>query len=259
MIDDPDDAPRGITSPSLTFVTLTAIQQSEMENVLDNVSHQKQILCMNYSHLLSLLHDAQISPEQLGKRLGISGNTVRRWREKNPHEKLPILYEKALHDVVRQLVAENRLSLESSAVKAVSDEGASLPILAADNTLGVTQNMLKLAEQDSQALMETLSGIGASQAKKAEVEHQKKKILSFKSMGKEWSSRVSSLMKVLESHELHSFDKLVAYGALFYLICPFDLIPDYIPVFGYMDDFIVLGFAVAYYLKRFPHLFKKTQ
>jgi uncharacterized membrane protein YkvA (DUF1232 family) len=76
-------------------------------------------------------------------------------------------------------------------------------------------------------------------------------------MGKDWAERISSLMKVLESNELHTFDKLVAYGALFYLIFPFDLIPDYIPVFGYMDDFIVLGFAVAYYIKRFPHLFGK--
>jgi uncharacterized membrane protein YkvA (DUF1232 family) len=65
-------------------------------------------------------------------------------------------------------------------------------------------------------------------------------------------------MKVLNSRDLHTFDKLVAYGALFYLLCPFDLIPDYVPVFGYMDDFIVLGFAVAYYVKRFPFLFTKS-
>ena len=48
----------------------------------------------------------------------------------------------------------------------------------------------------------------------------------------------------------------VAFGALFYLICPFDLIPDAIPVIGYADDFIVLGIAVLYYRKRFPHLFR---
>jgi uncharacterized membrane protein YkvA (DUF1232 family) len=46
----------------------------------------------------------------------------------------------------------------------------------------------------------------------------------------------------------------VAYGALFYLILPFDLIPDSIPVFGYVDDFGILGFAVAYYARKFPEL-----
>jgi uncharacterized membrane protein YkvA (DUF1232 family) len=196
-----------------------------------------------------------MSPEQLGKRLGISGMTVRRWEEKDPQEKLPLLYEKALHDVVRDLVAENRLSLDSSVVKAFSAEGANLPVMSAGNSLGITQNMLKLAERNPKTLMETLSGLGSSESKKAEVDHSKKKILSFKKMGQEWATRITSLMKILESKELHNFDKLVAYGALFYLICPFDLIPDWIPVFGYMDDFIVLGFAAAYYVKRFPYLF----
>jgi uncharacterized membrane protein YkvA (DUF1232 family) len=212
---------------------------------------------MQYSHLLSLLEEARMSPEQLGKRLGVSGMTVRRWGEKHSHEELPLLYQKALQDVVRQLVAESRLSLDSSSVKALTAEGKNLPMVSADNSLGVTQNMLKLAEKNPKALMETLSELGANDAKQAEVDHHKKKILSFKRMGKEWSTRISSLMKVLESKELHTFDKLVAYGALFYLICPFDLIPDWIPVFGYMDDFIVLGFAVAYYVKRFPYLFPK--
>jgi uncharacterized membrane protein YkvA (DUF1232 family) len=209
---------------------------------------------MTYSHLLSLLKDAHLSPEQLAKRLGISGMTVRRWQEKDPHEELPLLYQKALQDVVRQLVAESRLSLDSPVVKAITAEGAKLPMVTSENSLGITQGMLQEAQHNPKHLVESLSQLGANEAKKAEVDHHKKKILSFKRMGKEWSSRISSLMKVLESDELTTFDKLVAYGALFYLICPFDLIPDYIPVFGYMDDFIVLGFAVAYYAKRFPHL-----
>jgi uncharacterized membrane protein YkvA (DUF1232 family) len=37
---------------------------------------------------------------------------------------------------------------------------------------------------------------------------------------------------------------------LFYLICPFDLIPDNIPVFGMIDDYAILGVAWEYYVKR---------
>ena len=33
--------------------------------------------------------------------------------------------------------------------------------------------------------------------------------------------------------------KLVAFSALLYLISPIDLIPDFIPVFGYVDDIVV--------------------
>lgn len=214
---------------------------------------------MTYSHLLNLEKEANLSPEQLAKRLGISGMTLRRWRGKNPHEELPVLYQKALQDAVRELAAEGRLTLDSPAVKAITVEGAQLPMVSADNSLGITQTMLQEASRNPKHLIESLSQLGANETKKAEVDHHKKKILSFKKMGGEWSARISSLMKVLESPDLHTFDKLVAYGALFYLLCPFDMIPDYIPVFGYMDDFLILGFAMAYYLKRFPNLFPKRQ
>jgi uncharacterized membrane protein YkvA (DUF1232 family) len=214
---------------------------------------------MLYSHLLSILQEAQLSPEQLAKRMGISGMTVRRWEDKDPHEELPLLYQKALQDVVSQLVAESHLRLDSAVVKAVAVEGTGLTVVSADNSLGITRTMLHVAERNPKALMERLSMLGAQEAKKSEVDRHKKKILSFKKMGQEWSARITSLMKVLNSDELHTFDKMVAYGALFYLLCPFDLIPDYIPVFGYMDDFIVLGFAAAYYFKRFPKIFPKEQ
>jgi uncharacterized membrane protein YkvA (DUF1232 family) len=51
-------------------------------------------------------------------------------------------------------------------------------------------------------------------------------------------------------------EKLSAYGALFYLITVFDLIPDTIPVFGVLDDFAILGIVTAYYLRKFPDLFR---
>lgn len=199
-----------------------------------------------------------MSPEQLAKRLGVSGMTVRRWNDKPPKEELPLLYQKALRDVVCELVGESRVNLDSPIVKAITADGTTLPMVSANNSLGITQGMLHQAETNPKNLLESLSQIGGNPAKQAEVNHHKKKILSFKKMSGEWSKRISSLMTVLDSDELHTFDKLVAFGALFYLLCPFDLIPDYIPVFGYMDDFIVLGFAVAYYLKRFPHLFQNS-
>ncbi len=65
------------------------------------------------------------------------------------------------------------------------------------------------------------------------------------------------LTHAIRSKKLSLADKLVAYGGLFYLILPFDLIPDSIPVFGYVDDFGILGFASAYYFKRFPGLFPR--
>ena len=66
---------------------------------------------------------------------------------------------------------------------------------------------------------------------------------------------MGGLIQVVKSKELTTLDKLVAYGALFYLLTPFDLIPDNIPIFGLIDDYAILGIAIAYYMKRFPKLF----
>ena len=55
---------------------------------------------------------------------------------------------------------------------------------------------------------------------------------------------------MIGSEKISILDKFVAYGALFYLVMVFDLIPDTVPVFGLLDDFAILGIATAYYVKR---------
>jgi uncharacterized membrane protein YkvA (DUF1232 family) len=39
---------------------------------------------------------------------------------------------------------------------------------------------------------------------------------------------------------------------LFYLLLPIDLIPDYLPVIGVVDDIVVLTFGVRWLLKKLP-------
>ena len=99
-----------------------------------------------------------------------------------------------------------------------------------------------------------LSNLGNSSKIRHQVDGSSRKILKFAEWGSAWKFRIKLMMKVIHSKELTLVDQLVAYGALFYLILPFDLIPDSIPVFGYVDDFGILGFAAAYYCKRFPKI-----
>jgi uncharacterized membrane protein YkvA (DUF1232 family) len=214
---------------------------------------------MNYIHLLTLQKEARLSPEQLAEKLGVSGMTLRRWKQTPPEGNLPPLYETALVGVIYELVGEGTLSIESPLVKTVMSEHTWGPFEAVTAQLGFSKETLKGNKYDPEKMVEGLSEIGTNEFKRAAVDKSEKKILSFKKMSAEWSERINSLMTVLKSKEIHSFDKLVAYGALFYLINPFDLIPDYIPVFGYMDDFFILGLAAAYYLKRFPYLFGKKK
>ena len=53
------------------------------------------------------------------------------------------------------------------------------------------------------------------------------------------------LYYVLTSPEVPHQQKLTILGALGYLICPVDLIPDFIPVAGYTDDLAALTAAIA--------------
>ena len=53
------------------------------------------------------------------------------------------------------------------------------------------------------------------------------------------------LYYVLKSPDVPYQQKLIIIGALGYLICPVDLIPDFIPVAGYTDDLAALAGAIA--------------
>jgi uncharacterized membrane protein YkvA (DUF1232 family) len=51
---------------------------------------------------------------------------------------------------------------------------------------------------------------------------------------------------VLTYHTNLTTRKIMITGALGYLICPFDAIPDCIPIFGYTDDLTVLAGIIKY-------------
>jgi uncharacterized membrane protein YkvA (DUF1232 family) len=47
--------------------------------------------------------------------------------------------------------------------------------------------------------------------------------------------------------------RAVALSALLYALSPIDLIPDPIPVLGYLDDLLILPLLIAWALKLIPH------
>ena len=58
---------------------------------------------------------------------------------------------------------------------------------------------------------------------------------------------------VLKSPDVPLEDKAKIYGALGYFILPIDLIPDFIPVLGYLDDIIILPALIAWCIKCIPN------
>ena len=212
---------------------------------------------MKYSHLLILMKEADFSPEQLGLRLGVSGMTLRRWAELSPDMDIPRLYAGAIQETVYELAAEGVLDQESVVLQLVLKENEGTVYFAAMKSLGIGTDLVRKADHSSDSVVQSLMQIGEAESKQQSVDRSKKKILSYQKLGEEWKVRLETLLRAIGSAKLKNFEKFAAYGALFYLIMPFDLIPDNIPIFGLVDDFAVLGFAVNYYLKRFPEVADK--
>ena len=202
---------------------------------------------MTYSHLLSVLESSGHSPERLAKALGVSNMTIRRWRELPRSKKLSKNHECLVSHGLYQLIVDGHLQLNSPDVDALLRSAQDLPIAALMKNMGISTSHLNanLAPQDS--VTEVLGRLGLSTQNRNKVDHDLRAIERFKDFGRDWPRLIQSLLNIVRSTRLTPLQKLVAYGALFYLICPIDLIPDHIPVFGYADDFAVLSMAVSYY------------
>ena len=151
--------------------------------------------------------------------------------------------------VIYKFIAEGIITSESKLAAEVVKEHIPGYFEAASKNLDIPRDLkLSGGHLNQERLVLWLSELGSKKAKKIEVDNNLKKIAQFKSWGREWLFRISTLLDAIRSKKYTLSKQFVAYGALFYLICPFDLIPDSIPVVGYMDDFFILGLAAAYVL-----------
>lgn len=73
---------------------------------------------------------------------------------------------------------------------------------------------------------------------------------------KEWAKKIKSEIVVLAFASKHKDMPLVAKGAILltlgYALSPIDLIPDFIPILGYLDDLILLPLMIAGCIRLIP-------
>jgi uncharacterized membrane protein YkvA (DUF1232 family) len=209
---------------------------------------------VTYTELFAAMNEAGLSPEAAADLFGVSNMTLRRWRERPGDERLPEKYERAFRPALERLAGEGRLSPQAADAAIERRQGEDFR--AALKRLGFPDDVMAAGPADQRALVEGLKKVGADPGHKDGVDRSEKRLVDFQRLGAQWKERVGGLMRVLRAGEIGPKDKVVAYGALFYLLTPIDLIPDSLAAIGFLDDFVMLGIALWFYRDKFPRLFK---
>ena len=76
--------------------------------------------------------------------------------------------------------------------------------------------------------------------------------MSFKEKAKQLKTDIPAVFLALKDKKTPWYAKVIAALTVAYALSPIDLIPDFIPVLGYLDDLIILPSLVALTVKFIP-------
>ena len=76
--------------------------------------------------------------------------------------------------------------------------------------------------------------------------------MNFKERAKELKTDIPAVFIALRKKETPLLSKILAGITVVYALSPIDLIPDFIPVLGYLDDVILLPSLIALTIKFIP-------
>ena len=74
----------------------------------------------------------------------------------------------------------------------------------------------------------------------------------FKTKIKDLKYDLSALYLAYKRNDVSIYAKIIIIIAIVYALSPIDLIPDFIPILGYLDDILIVGFLVYLSLKLIP-------
>lgn len=82
--------------------------------------------------------------------------------------------------------------------------------------------------------------------------------MSLKEKAREIKKNISALFIALKKKETPIYAKVVIAITVAYALSPIDLVPDFIPVLGYLDDLIILPLLAALAIKLIPKEIMET-
>lgn len=207
---------------------------------------------MKVNQISKLIKDTGLSPERLAVYFQVSNMTLRRWLKKPVTYKIPDQYETNLNQGILSLVKDGLLSKESEIVLEAYEFMQGLSTVNSFMMMDLSVSQFDQSLQNEEGTVDLCLKIGQKDESLKYIQQNEEKLKEFETKSSSIGSKITTLWQVLKSSEIQRTHKYVAIGALFYLLFPFDFIPDSVPAVGFLDDIAVLGVAVDYYLKLKP-------
>ena len=76
--------------------------------------------------------------------------------------------------------------------------------------------------------------------------------MNIKDRAKQLKVDIPAIFLCMKSNEAPISARILAFLTIAYALSPIDLIPDFIPVLGYVDDIIILPCLIAFTISRIP-------
>jgi uncharacterized membrane protein YkvA (DUF1232 family) len=76
---------------------------------------------------------------------------------------------------------------------------------------------------------------------------------NMKMKAKKLKSEIAALFLACKRSDVPWYTKLLAIIVVGYALSPIDLIPDFIPILGYLDDIVLLPLGIALVIKLIPN------
>lgn len=84
--------------------------------------------------------------------------------------------------------------------------------------------------------------------------------MTLKERAKKLQTDVPAIFLALKKKDTPWYSKIMAAIVVVYALSPIDLVPDFIPILGYLDDIIILPALIALTLKLIPkEIFEKCR
>lgn len=204
---------------------------------------------MKVLQISKLIKDTGLSPEKLAVYFQVSNMTLRRWLKNPGAYKIPSQYETNLHQGILSLVKDNLLSKENEVVLVAYEFMQNISTRNSFMMMDLSIEQFEKNVHDEEGTIDLCLKLGEKDENLAYIERNQEKLKEYGAKKTGIGSKVTTLWRILKGTDIHVTHKYVAIGALFYLLFPFDFIPDAIPGIGFLDDIAVLGVAVDYYMK----------